>query len=65
MIDSDGNLWLAFITLAIADLTATKEPLKRSGRAWSFRRIEIQAVSFGSAIALALNRRPSGADNLT
>ena len=32
--DSDGNLWLTFITLAIADLTATKEPLKRSARAW-------------------------------
>jgi hypothetical protein len=32
--DSDRNLWLAVINLALDDLTATKTPLKRSARAW-------------------------------
>ena len=32
--DSDRNLWLAVINLALDDLTATKPPLKRSARAW-------------------------------
>jgi len=32
--DSDRILWLAVINLALDDLIATKDPLKRSARAW-------------------------------
>jgi hypothetical protein len=32
--DSDRNLWSAVMTLALADLTATKPLLERSARAW-------------------------------
>ena len=32
--DSDRNLWLAVINLALDDLTATETPLQRSARAW-------------------------------
>jgi hypothetical protein len=32
--DSDRNLWLAVMSLALADLTATETPLQRSARAW-------------------------------
>jgi hypothetical protein len=63
--DSDRNLWLAVITLALADLTATKHPWKKM-RALSFgRRIRIREASFESAITLVLSLLPSGADILT
>jgi hypothetical protein len=32
--DSDRDLWLAVINLALDDLTATETPLQRSARAW-------------------------------
>jgi hypothetical protein len=32
--DSDRILWLAVINLALDDLIATKDPLKRSALAW-------------------------------
>ncbi len=32
--DSDHNLWSAVMTLALADLTATKPLLEKGARAW-------------------------------
>jgi hypothetical protein len=32
--DTDRDLWLAVITLALADLTATKPLLEKNARAW-------------------------------